>query len=118
MIRGFFIGFIIGVLPGTGATIASFLSYATEKMVSTHPEEFGKGAIAGVAGPEGANNAAVAGAMVPLFTLGIPGSGTAGGDDGGDDDVGVPAGTACCSCSIRISSGGSSPACISGMSSC
>jgi putative tricarboxylic transport membrane protein len=77
MIRGFFIGFIIGVLPGTGATIASFLSYATEKMVSKHPEEFGKGAIAGVAGPEGANNAAVAGAMVPLFTLGIPGSGTA-----------------------------------------
>jgi putative tricarboxylic transport membrane protein len=77
MIRGFFIGFIIGVLPGTGATIASFLSYATEKMVSAHPEEFGKGAIAGVAGPEGANNAAVAGAMVPLFTLGIPGSGTA-----------------------------------------
>ncbi len=77
MIRGFFIGFIIGVLPGTGATIASFLSYATEKMVSGHPEEFGKGAIAGVAGPEGANNAAVAGAMVPLFTLGIPGSGTA-----------------------------------------
>ncbi|TSA46117.1 MAG: tripartite tricarboxylate transporter permease [Deltaproteobacteria bacterium] len=77
MIRGFFIGFIIGVLPGTGATIASFLSYATEKMVSRHPEEFGKGAIAGVAGPEGANNAAVAGAMVPLFTLGIPGSGTA-----------------------------------------
>jgi len=76
MIRGFFIGFIIGVLPGTGATIASFLSYATEKMVSSHPEEFGKGAIAGVAGPEGANNAAVAGAMVPLFTLGIPGSGT------------------------------------------
>lgn len=77
MIRGFFIGFIIGVLPGTGATIASFLSYATEKMVSKHPEEFGHGAIAGVAGPEGANNAAVAGAMVPLFTLGIPGSGTA-----------------------------------------
>jgi putative tricarboxylic transport membrane protein len=77
MIRGFFIGFIIGVLPGTGATIASFLSYATEKMVSRHPEEFGHGAIAGVAGPEGANNAAVAGAMVPLFTLGIPGSGTA-----------------------------------------
>lgn len=77
MIRGFFIGFIIGVLPGTGATIASFLSYATEKMVSKHPEEFGEGAIAGVAGPEGANNAAVAGAMVPLFTLGIPGSGTA-----------------------------------------
>ena len=76
-IRGTVIGFIIGVLPGTGATIASFLSYATEKMVSKHPEKFGKGAIEGVAGPEAANNAAVGGALVPLFTLGIPGSGTA-----------------------------------------
>lgn len=75
-IRGSVIGFFIGVLPGTGATIASFLSYATEKMVSNDPEKFGKGAIEGVAGPEAANNAAVGGAMVPLFTLGIPGSGT------------------------------------------
>ena len=77
MVRGTVIGFLVGVLPGTGATIASFLSYATEKMLSKNPEKFGTGAIEGVAGPEGANNAAVAGAMVPLFTLGIPGSGTA-----------------------------------------
>lgn len=76
MIRGTVIGFLVGVLPGTGATIASFLSYATEKMLSKNPEKFGTGAIEGVAGPEGANNAAVGGAMVPLFTLGIPGSGT------------------------------------------
>jgi len=75
-IRGSVIGFFIGVLPGTGASIASFLSYATEKMVSKHPEKFGTGAIEGVAGPEAANNAAVGGTMVPLFTLGIPGSGS------------------------------------------
>ncbi|MDZ4164876.1 MAG: tripartite tricarboxylate transporter permease [Smithellaceae bacterium] len=76
MVRGSVLGFFIGVLPGTGATIASFLSYATEKMISKNPEKFGKGAIEGVAGPEAANNAAAGGALVPLFTLGIPGSGT------------------------------------------
>ena len=74
--RGTIIGFIVGVLPGAGATIASFMSYATEKRFSKHPEEFGKGAIEGVAGPESANNASTGGAMVPLLTLGIPGSGT------------------------------------------
>ncbi|MHB9098517.1 MAG: tripartite tricarboxylate transporter permease, partial [Syntrophales bacterium] len=74
--RGTIIGFIVGVLPGAGGTIASFLSYATEKRVSRHPELFGKGAIAGVAGPESANNSSTGGAMVPLLTLGIPGSGT------------------------------------------
>ncbi len=74
--RGTFIGFIVGVLPGAGGTIASFLSYATEKSFSRHPEQFGKGAIEGVAGPESANNASTGGAMVPLLTLGIPGSGT------------------------------------------
>jgi len=76
IIRGSLIGFFLGVLPGTGATISSFLSYATEKMISKNPEKFGKGAIEGVAGPEAANNAAVGGTLVPLFTLGIPGSGT------------------------------------------
>jgi putative tricarboxylic transport membrane protein len=76
IIRGSILGFSIGTLPGSGATLASFLSYATEKMVSKHPEEFGKGAIEGVAGPEAANNAATGGAMVPLFTLGIPSSAT------------------------------------------
>ncbi len=74
--RGTFIGFLVGVLPGAGGTIASFLSYAAEKRFSKHPEQFGKGAIEGVAGPESANNASTGGAMVPLLTLGIPGSGT------------------------------------------
>jgi putative tricarboxylic transport membrane protein len=74
--RGSVLGFFVGVLPGAGATIASFMSYALEKRLSRHPERFGTGAIAGVAAPEGANNAAAGGAMVPLLTLGIPGSGT------------------------------------------
>jgi putative tricarboxylic transport membrane protein len=76
IVRGGLLGFFIGVLPGAGATIASFLAYTTEKKFSRHPEEFGKGAIEGVAAPESANNAASVGAMVPLLTLGIPGSGT------------------------------------------
>ena len=62
--------------PGAGPTVSTFLSYAVEKKVSRHPEEFGKGAIEGVAGPESANNAAATGAMVPMLTLGIPGSAT------------------------------------------
>ncbi len=74
--RSSLIGFVVGVLPGAGATIASFLAYATEKKVSKHPEKFGTGVIEGVAAPEGANNAATGGALVPLLTLGIPGSGT------------------------------------------
>lgn len=74
--RGSLLGFFIGVLPGAGATLASFFSYITEKKFSTTPEQFGKGHIAGVAGPESANNAASGGAMIPLLTLGIPGSGT------------------------------------------
>jgi putative tricarboxylic transport membrane protein len=74
MIRGSFLGFIIGVLPGAGATIASLMSYTVEKSASKEPEKFGKGAMAGLVGPEAANNAASAGAMVPLLTLGIPGS--------------------------------------------
>lgn len=76
ILRGSFVGFIVGVLPGTGATIASFVSYIIEKKVSKHPEEFGSGAIEGVAGPEASNNAAAAGAMVPMLALGVPGSGT------------------------------------------
>lgn len=74
--NGSIIGFFIGVLPGAGATISSFLSYGLEKAVSKHPEKFGTGVIEGVAAPEGANNADTAGALVPLLTLGIPGSGT------------------------------------------
>ena len=73
--RGGFIGFIVGILPGAGGTIASLLSYSAEKRLSKNPEQFGRGAIEGVAGPEAANNADTAGAMVPLLTLGIPGGG-------------------------------------------
>ncbi|MBM3358474.1 MAG: tripartite tricarboxylate transporter permease [Betaproteobacteria bacterium] len=75
IMRGSVIGFIIGVLPGAGGTIAAIMSYVTEKRMSRHPEEFGQGAIEGVAGPEAANNSDTAGAMVPLLTLGIPGGG-------------------------------------------
>ncbi len=74
--RGTAIGFFVGMLPGAGATIASFLAYATEKRVSKRPEKFGTGTIEGVAAPESANNAASTGALIPLMALGIPGSGT------------------------------------------
>ena len=76
MSRQSIIGFIIGVLPGAGATIASFIAYITEKKIAKNPEEFGKGSIKGLAAPETANNAATSGAFVPLLSLGIPGSGT------------------------------------------
>jgi len=72
IVRGTVLGFFLGIIPGGGAVIASFASYAIEKKVSKHPEEFGKGAIQGVAGPEAANNAAAGGAFIPLLTLGIP----------------------------------------------
>src|SRR5690242_17418110 len=75
-VNGSVVGFLIGVLPGAGSTIASFMSYGIEKAVSKHPERFGHGAIEGVAAPEGSNNAETGGALVPLLTLGIPGSGT------------------------------------------
>ncbi len=76
-LRGTAIGFPIGAMPAGGADIASFLSYGTEKRMSKHPEEFGHGAIEGVAGPEAANNAAAAGTLVPLLTLGLPTTATA-----------------------------------------
>ena len=66
------LGFLIGIIPGSAHIISSFLSYALEKRISKHPEEFGKGAVAGVAGPESANNAASTGAFVPMLALGIP----------------------------------------------
>ena len=72
IIRGSVLGFFLGILPGGGAVISSFVSYGVEKKFSKHPEEFGKGAIAGVAGPESANNSATAGAFIPLLTLGLP----------------------------------------------
>ncbi|MFL6975460.1 MAG: tripartite tricarboxylate transporter permease [Xanthobacteraceae bacterium] len=70
--RGSVLGFIIGIIPGSAHIISSFLSYALEKRVAKHPEEFGKGAVAGVAGPESANNAASTGAFVPMLALGLP----------------------------------------------
>jgi putative tricarboxylic transport membrane protein len=76
-LRGTLIGFPIGALPAGGAEIPTFLSYLTEKRLAERPEEFGKGAIEGVAGPEAANNAAAAGVLAPLLTLGLPTSATA-----------------------------------------
>jgi putative tricarboxylic transport membrane protein len=70
--RGSLLGFIIGIIPGSAHIISSFLSYALERRLSKHPEEFGKGAVPGVAGPESANNAASTGAFVPMLALGIP----------------------------------------------
>ncbi len=75
-LRGTAIGFPMGVLPCGGTVIPTFLSYMAEKRLSATPERFGQGAIEGVAGPEAANNAAVAGALVPLLTLGLPSSAT------------------------------------------
>jgi putative tricarboxylic transport membrane protein len=72
MVRGSIIGFLLGILPGGGAILATFVSYAVEKKVSRTPEKFGKGAIEGVAGPESANNAAAGGSLIPLLSLGIP----------------------------------------------
>ena len=76
-IRGSFIGFPFGALPAGGAEIPTFLSYSLEKRLAANPEEFGKGAIEGVAGPEATNNSAVTGVLVPLLTLGLPTSATA-----------------------------------------
>ena len=76
-LRGTAYGFPFGALPAGGAEIPTFLSYATEKKLSKHPEEFGKGAIEGVAGPEAANNASAAGTLVPMLSLGLPTNATA-----------------------------------------
>ena len=74
ILRGSLIGFFVGIIPGGGAVIASLTSYAVEKKYSKTPEEFGKGIIEGVAGPESANNAASSSSFIPLLTLGIPGN--------------------------------------------
>jgi putative tricarboxylic transport membrane protein len=70
--RGSFFGFLLGLIPGGGGLIASFISYAMEKRISKHPETFGSGNIRGVAGPESANNAGAQGAFIPMLTMGIP----------------------------------------------
>ena len=77
IIRSGLVGCLIGIFPGAGGTIASFLAYDVEKRVSKHPEEFGHGAPAGVVAAEASNSGSVGGAMVPLLALGIPGSSTA-----------------------------------------
>ncbi len=76
--RGTFVGFMVGILPGGGTVLSSFLSYAIEKKVSKKPEDFGKGSIAGLAGPEAANNAASQAGFIPLLSLGIPASAVMG----------------------------------------
>ncbi|HSC70605.1 MAG TPA: tripartite tricarboxylate transporter permease [Candidatus Methylomirabilis sp.] len=70
--RGTGLGFLIGIIPGSAHIISSFVSYAVERRLSKHPEQFGHGAVAGVAGPESANNAATSGAFVPMLALGVP----------------------------------------------
>jgi len=72
ILRGSLIGFVLGILPGGGAVISTFVAYAVEKKISKHPERFGTGAIEGVAAPESANNAAAGGSLIPLLSLGIP----------------------------------------------
>lgn len=72
ILRGSGLGFLLGIVPGGGPVTASFMSYAIERRIARDPKRFGKGAIEGVAGPESANNAAVAGSMIPLLSLGIP----------------------------------------------
>jgi len=76
ILRGTGLGFFLGLIPGTNSAVASFMSYAIEKKVSRHPEKFGTGVIEGVAAPETANNAYANAALIPLFTLGLPGSPT------------------------------------------
>jgi putative tricarboxylic transport membrane protein len=70
--RGTLLGFVIGIIPGPGHVISSFVSYAVERRLSRHPEQFGHGAVAGLAGPESANNSATSGAFVPMLALGLP----------------------------------------------
>jgi putative tricarboxylic transport membrane protein len=72
--RGTGLGFLIGIIPGSAHVISTFVSYAIERKISKRPEEFGQGAVAGVAGPESANNAAASGAFVPMLALGVPGA--------------------------------------------
>ncbi|MCT8140511.1 tripartite tricarboxylate transporter permease [Anaerobacillus sp. CMMVII] len=76
LLSGAIIGFLSGLLPGSGSTIGSYLSYSFEKRISKHPERFGKGEMKGLAAVDTANNGSVGGALVPMFSLGVPGSGT------------------------------------------
>jgi putative tricarboxylic transport membrane protein len=116
-IRASVIGFIVGVLPGTGASVSSAISYTTEKRLSDTEGTFGKGDVRGLAAPEAANNATACGAFVPMLTLGVPGSGTTAVMLGALMLYNIqPA--RCCSPSGRRSSAASSPRCSSATSSC
>ena len=115
--RATLLGFVVGVLPGAGATLASILAYLAEKRASRYPERFGTGVIEGVAAPETANNAASGGAMVPLLTLGVPGSGTTAVMLGALMLWGSGRARSC-SRRIRSSCGASSRACTSATSCC
>ena len=90
-LRGTAIGFPFGAIPAGGAEIPTFLSYVTEKRLSKHPEEFGNGAIEGVAGPEATNNASAAGGLVPAAHARHPDDGDRGGHAGGDPELRHPA---------------------------
>ncbi len=119
MARGTVLGFLLGILPGGGAVIASFASYAIEKKLSRDAERFGKGAIEGVAGPEAANNAAAGGALHPAADARHP----AQRGDGAAarrlrSSTGVQPGTTADAASARTCSGASSPACTSATSCC
>ena len=104
-VRGSFIGFWMGFKPG-GATPASFMSYAFAKRFSQHPERFGKGELEGVVAPETAAHAAGVAAMLPMITLGIPGSPTAAGHAGRAHHLGAPAGADAVQGEARTSCGG------------
>ena len=117
-VNGSVVGFLIGVLPGAGSTIASFISYGIEKAVSKHPEKFGTGVPEGVAAPEGANNAETGGALVPLLTLGIPGIGDHRDPARRADPVGLQARAAVHPGATRRCSGAWSRACTSATSCC
>ena len=94
IVRGTVLGFMVGILPAAGATVAAFMSYGVEKQLSRHPEQFGNGAIEGVAGPESANNSATAGGHGPAPDPRHPGVGLHGGDARGLHDLGAPPGAA------------------------
>ena len=117
-LRGTMFGFPIGALPAGGAEIPTFLSYSTEKRLTKYPEEFGKGAIEGVAGPEAANNASAAGTLVPLLTLGLPTSATAAMHARRLPAIRPQSRPPALRGAARTSSGASSPACSSPMPCC
>ena len=113
MIRGTGVGFFLGLLPGCAPSVTTFVAYDFEKRFSKHPEEFGHGAIQGVCAPEAANNATSTAGFVPLFSFGLPTAPSMAVLLGGLMMYGLQPGPLLFQSRIRISSGRSSPACIS-----